>query len=130
MGTFKEAHLRWVDRVRGIVAGREKVTEQEIVGHTECALGKWYYGGGERQLRNLAEFRAIDAPHQQFHHAVRATVGARNGGNLAGARAKAELVERISHEIVAALDQLARRVSATDAAGERRRTGAPISRAA
>jgi methyl-accepting chemotaxis protein len=108
---FKQAHLRWVDRLNEMLAGRLALQESEVASHVDCILGKWYYGRGQTDLGDLPEFRAIEEPHTHMHEVVRSTVAGYNRGDRKAAEASLSEVKRLSRQIVEDLDRLERRAS-------------------
>lgn len=103
---FKLAHLRWVDQLTNMLAGKVKLSENQVATHTKCLLGMWYYKRGQIDFGGRPEFIAIEAPHTKLHQVVRAAVRAYNAGNRAEAEKGLKETERLSKEIVAALDRL------------------------
>ncbi|NJN95221.1 MAG: HAMP domain-containing protein [Anaerolineales bacterium] len=103
---FKQAHLRWADRLNKLLAGQVTVNEHELDSHTDCLLGQWYYKQGKDLCGNEPEFKAIEEPHRRMHETVRQVVVAHNRGDHKSAKAGVEEVKRFSHEVVARLNQL------------------------
>jgi hypothetical protein len=103
---FKHAHLRWVDQLRDMLAGKIKLSEAQVTSHKQCILGAWYYRRGQIDFGNQREFIAIEEPHIRMHEFVRATVQAFNTGNRENAQKGLQETERLSKEIVTALDRL------------------------
>ncbi|OIO69242.1 MAG: hypothetical protein CO186_12860 [Zetaproteobacteria bacterium CG_4_9_14_3_um_filter_49_83] len=60
------AHLRWVARAEGLLAGLSLDKNQVPVMQTDCEFGQWYFGPG-RSLNKLASFRALEEPHELLH---------------------------------------------------------------
>lgn len=69
--TFKQAHLKWVERLQRAFSGLETILPQDVPAHTECSLGKWYYGIGKQKFGHFAEFEAIEPDHIQFHEILK-----------------------------------------------------------
>ncbi len=107
---YKSAHLRWVDRLRTMLAGYITIQVEEVASHTDCALGKWYYSQGKAEFDGNSEFAAIEAPHIQIHKAIQDAITAHNRGDSQAADAGFNAVKRYSAEIVAALDRLKHKV--------------------
>ncbi|MBF0256183.1 MAG: PAS domain-containing protein [Gammaproteobacteria bacterium] len=108
----KQAHLDWKRRARAFLDGRERLSQDQLVSHKNCVLGKWYYGTGLRKYANLAEMQAIEAPHAELHRKVREIVDQANLGKKQEAEQLFSQVERLSSQIVSQLDQLERKISA------------------
>jgi methyl-accepting chemotaxis protein len=115
---FKKAHLRWVDRVHGLLEGRDKWVAADVPDHHGCSLGKWYDAVGSARFGALAAFGAIEAPHESFHGAVRAVIEAHDRGDRNAAASAALDVERLSGDVVRHLGTLASQVVPGDAVTE------------
>lgn len=108
--TFKRAHLDWVARAESMLAGNSIIHEYEVTSHTECALGRWYFGRGQHEWGRLPEFQAIDAPHRAAHESLVVLVRAyERGQNKVAATALTDL-KRASQQVIDALDRLEQRV--------------------
>lgn len=105
---FKGAHLRWVERLKGMLAGKVMLEEHEVADHHGCVLGSWYYGRGMADFEELPEFLALEDPHVRIHEAVKEAVVKFNQGDEETARTKTNEAEVISREIVNLLDALER----------------------
>lgn len=103
---FKQAHLRWVHRLDEMLAGKATLQLGDVASHDDCILGQWIYGRGQVDFGGLPEFVALETPHVRLHQAVRSAVMAYNRGDRSTAEAGRNEAERMSHEIVAALDRL------------------------
>jgi len=103
---FKRAHLRWVERLEGLLFRGERIEEKELVSHKQCALGQWYYSFGVSQFGDLPEFKAIEPPHERLHKLAAEIHSLHKQGKKAQAEAKLSEVRAISKEIGAKLDQL------------------------
>ncbi|MEJ5252164.1 MAG: methyl-accepting chemotaxis protein [Armatimonadota bacterium] len=103
---FKKAHLKWVERLEGLVYRNINIPRQELVSHRECALGKWYYSFGMQNYGHIPEFRAIEPPHEKLHAIARQIVDCIDRGDRAQAERLLEQVRGVSKEIVAGLERL------------------------
>ncbi|GBC97419.1 Methyl-accepting chemotaxis protein 4 [bacterium HR16] len=103
---FKQAHLRWVERLEGLVYRGVKIPREELVSHHNCALGQWYYSFGVQRYGHLSEFRAIELPHEKLHTIARQIVDCIDRGDRAQAERLLEQVRGMSQEIVAGLERL------------------------
>lgn len=103
---FKQAHLRWVERLEGLVYRGVKIPREELVSHRNCALGQWYYSFGTQQYGHLPEFRAIEPPHEKLHAIAKQIVDCTDRGDRGQAERLLEQVRGASKEIVAGLERL------------------------
>lgn len=72
--------------------------------HTDCSLGRWYYGLGKREFGSRVEFKAIEADHIQFHNILR-EFAANGSGSHHGSQLVKEL-KSVSQRVASKLDQL------------------------
>jgi methyl-accepting chemotaxis protein len=103
---FKQAHLKWVERVEKMVHEGVMIPRSELVSHRQCALGQWYYTTGQATLGHLSEFQAIEPPHARLHQTAAQAVEAMEAGDKARAEQLLEEMHAISREIVSHLDAL------------------------
>ena len=108
---YKENHSQWIQRLNSMMSGKLVLNAADIVPHTGCALGKWYYGNGVEQFGNLSEFKAIESCHAQFHEAVLKAIEAYQRSERQKAAAFTKDAEKLSQEVIAALDYLAARLT-------------------
>jgi methyl-accepting chemotaxis protein len=103
---FKQCHVRWVDRLHDVVNGKLQMHQEDVDTHTECILGQWYTNRGRADYGHLPEFQAIERPHAQMHQKVIDVVAAHNRGDKQAAKAGVAEVDKLSQEVVAALNRL------------------------
>lgn len=63
----KSDHVIWKKRLADMVSGRESLNPDELADHTKCRLGRFYYGDGAAEYRNLPSFKALEEPHREVH---------------------------------------------------------------
>ncbi len=104
---FKQAHLKWVERVEKMVHEGVMIPRNELVSPQHCALGQWYYTTGKEALGHMPEFQAIEPPHARLHQIAKLAVEAMEGGNRVEAERLLEEMRGVSREIVGKLEALA-----------------------
>ncbi len=102
----KSAHIAWKEKIRNMLSGRSKISPSNLVDHTLCILGKWYYHEGKTKLGHLASFQAIEQPHIDMHKAVVAAVEAMHHNDHSLASEHAEKVYFLSSKIVSLIDAM------------------------
>ncbi len=102
----KSAHIAWKERIRSMLSGRSKIDKANLVDHTLCILGKWYYSEGQKKLGHLASFKAIENPHINMHKAVLNAVEAMHFKDQAAAQKHAETVYALSSQIVSLIEKM------------------------
>ncbi|WP_263769015.1 CZB domain-containing protein [Propionivibrio sp. SG131] len=109
-------HLLYKLDVYHVLTGASERTHSHFAEATECRLGKWYYEGeGREQYSQLDGFRAIEAPHTEFHRQGRAAVDAYHAGDTAAGSSAIEQMEKASAAVLESLERVAR--SGEQAAG-------------
>ena len=48
------------------------INARDVPTHTNCSLGRWYYGVGRSEFGGNREFTAIEAQHIKFHDLLKA----------------------------------------------------------
>ncbi|MFQ3610195.1 MAG: methyl-accepting chemotaxis protein [Fimbriimonadales bacterium] len=104
---FKQAHLRWVERVEKMVYEGVMIPRNELVSHKNCALGQWYYSVGMATLGHLQTFKDIEPLHARLHQIASLAVDAMEKGDKSSAEHLLAEMRGISQQIVAGLDRLA-----------------------
>ncbi len=98
--TFKQAHLKWVDDLKAMLAGRKEIVEEQVIDHTECLLGKWMVNQEGNQLSEHEAFIALVEPHQIMHQHCRLVVSKFTQGDFQGAQESLSEMETYSKEII------------------------------
>ncbi len=104
---FKQAHLKWVERVEKMVYEGVMIPRNELVSHKNCALGQWYYSVGMATLGHLQSFKDIEPLHARLHQIASLAVDAMEKGDKTTAESLLAEMRGISQQIVAGLDRLA-----------------------
>lgn len=104
--TFKKAHLKWAERVERAAAGAETLHADQVPAHTDCSLGRWYYGLGKREFGSHPEYQAIEADHIRFHELLREFAANQKNGHHAAGMVKE--IKQLSARVGEKLEQLKR----------------------
>jgi methyl-accepting chemotaxis protein len=83
-------HLNWRFRIRNFLDGKETLTVEQAIDHTQCDLGKWFYAEGKNKYGHLSNIQLFEEEHITLHRIVREIVQAKE----AGASDKAEALYR------------------------------------
>jgi methyl-accepting chemotaxis protein len=102
----KSAHIAWKEKIRNMLSGRTKIAKNNLIDHTMCVLGKWYYGEGFKKIGHLSSFKAIETPHKKMHEAVLNAVQAMENKDLILANTYAEQVYQLSSDIVSLIEKM------------------------
>lgn len=99
-------HLLWVQRLRAMLLGRERIRAEDVTDHTQCRLGRWYYGVGQQRCGHLGAFRKLEEPHRRVHQAASRAVEAWNAGRRDEAERSLQEVIAFSEQVLAILAEL------------------------
>ncbi len=102
----KTAHFSWKTRVRGFLSGRTPMSENEVVSHQDCKLGRWYYGGGQQRYAHLPAIKQIEKPHEQLHKTIAEIIKAKQQGEHERAAFLLKQLDECSDQVVGHLDTL------------------------
>jgi len=106
----KTAHTAWKARLRNFLDGKSHLSQDQALSHHQCDLGKWYDGEGKQRFGHLAEFKAIERPHEQIHALIKQVIDLQEKGDQQGAESVFNDVSQISEQIVRQLDALSQAV--------------------
>lgn len=87
--------------------------------HHGCRFGKWYDALTDETLKTSDAYRRINDPHLRVHRHGKEALAKFQSGDLPTAVAAAGKMEEASHEVFAALDEMATVLS-------RRRRSPPV----
>lgn len=60
-------HVVFVNKIRNFITHNIPLNEDEVIDHTKCRLGRWYYSEGIAKFGNIPEFKSIEKPHEKLH---------------------------------------------------------------
>ncbi|MBN2864932.1 MAG: response regulator, partial [Thiotrichales bacterium] len=71
-----KAHLGWKSKIRSFIDGADiGVTYENAIDHTACALGKWYYGEGQK-LMDIPIMKTLGEEHMVMHRLIKTIMDA------------------------------------------------------
>lgn len=109
--TARMRHASWKSRLRGVLDGKETMSESEATSPRDCALGKWLYSDGLQSFGSIPAMKTLESTHKEMHAAVRTVLRALNSGDKPGAEREFKTVSSLSEKIVQLLDEIERQVS-------------------
>ncbi len=110
----KVAHNMWKLKLLKFIEGELEMDPSELVDHTQCYLGKWYYSVGKEHCGHLDSFKAIEAPHVELHRLAREIYELKKSGKEQEAAERLIRVKEVAGEIVSNLDRLKAECSRSD----------------
>jgi methyl-accepting chemotaxis protein len=102
----KNAHKMWRLRVQKLLMGTEHLTEEEVVSHKDCKLGKWYYGDAVSICGNNHLYSELGKQHENMHLTVKKIARLWNGGNQNEAQELAPKVYVLSDKVIQLLTEM------------------------
>lgn len=99
-------HLLWRWKIYNLLLGFEKIDEKTIASHTDCRLGKWYYGTAKRLFGDTEAYRSIEAPHIRVHELAKEAAQAYNEGNKNRAEECLQELAHASEAVIATLETM------------------------
>jgi len=107
----KVDHITRKMRLSTMVMGGEMMTEKDHNDHTECRLGKWYYGIGQEKYKHNQAFQQMEAPHARVHAIGKEIAGLVNQGQMDVARQKIIEIEASSKQLFENINKLLEEVN-------------------
>ena len=105
LANIEELEIKF--EVYKVLMGLSSLRAADLPTHAQCRLGLWYYGDeAAASFRMNAEFRAIEAPHEEVHRYAAEAVELYHAGDRAGALQAALAMERANHAVVLGLQRL------------------------
>jgi hypothetical protein len=106
--TAKFDHLVYKFDIYKVFLGVSNKTAKEFADHTDCRLGKWYYGGdGRHCFAHLPGYRELEQPHMAVHHHGTAALDRLGLGNHDAAVAELKAMEEASQRVIDQLEKMA-----------------------
>ncbi len=105
IGDVKTAHLNWKINLEAVLAGRKKMQANEVTGHHDCLLGKWY-DSAQGDFTKTQLFKDIKTPHKAVHDTAQQIVSLYNQRNVTAAREKLKAFEEAREKLFDLLDTL------------------------
>jgi len=102
----KVAHSMWKLKLLKFLEGEQDMDPAELVDHTQCYLGKWYYSEGREHCGHLQSFRDIEAPHIELHRLAREIYELKRKGDFEEAKEKLLRIKDVARLIIYNLDRL------------------------
>ena len=97
------SHVIWNTKLRGFFDDTELISEDEIISHKDCNLGKWLSSEGMDKYSHILEIEEIQGLHIKFHEIVKQIVNMKSyGDTIFPERGLAEL-KLVSRKIISLL---------------------------
>jgi len=104
----KVDHLIYKFEVYKVLFHLSQKSISDFAQHTECRLGKWYYGGeGKSCFSQLPGYQDIEQPHKMVHESALATLKANEANDIQSMLNNIGKMESASLEVLANLEKMA-----------------------
>lgn len=107
----KAKHYLFKSKMRAYINGPNKVSEQLLIDHTACSLGKWIKEVGKVNFVSLNEIKELDKVHQEMHNKAIEIVHLKKQGLNEQAIEKLNDIELIGIRIMNTIDDLSIKLS-------------------
>jgi len=111
--TAKADHINWKIRLTSMAMGVESIPDNELVDHTQCRLGKWYYSRGEEQLGDFEAFQQMEHPHARIHELGKDIAALASQGQTSAACQKIDEMDNYSQQLGVHIDKLLSEVNSS-----------------
>ena len=111
--TAKADHINWKIRLTSMAMGIEAIPDDELVDHTQCRLGKWYYGRGNEELGQHDAFQQMEHPHARVHELGKEIAALASQGQTSAACQKIDEMETYSQQLSVHIDKLLSEVNSS-----------------
>jgi methyl-accepting chemotaxis protein len=112
----KNDHIAFKRRVLDGVLGRTELKADGVPDHHNCRLGKWYDAISDKAISGKPAYSNLVTPHQEVHAAAKRALTHAAEGNLDGAFAAIDDMNKASVAVVTMLEILATELSAMEEA--------------
>lgn len=99
-------HALWKKKIVDFSMQRISLEPSQAGDHTQCRLGKWYYGDAGIRYACEDAYKRMEAPHRRVHESARKAAEIRLHDRHADISAYVNALEEASAEVVACLKQL------------------------
>jgi hypothetical protein len=104
----KVDHLIFKFEIYKVLFGLSQKSADQLLPHTECRLGKWYYGGeGHDCFSKLPGYAELEQPHITVHQAAKEALIAHADGNSSSMLNQLGRMEDASLQVLASLEKMA-----------------------
>ena len=105
IGEVKVAHMGWRTVLESVLAGVRTLDPSEVVSHTECNFGQWYFGSG-RDFAAIPAYQEMGIWHEKVHSVAREIVVLFNAGEKEAARRRMDAFVEAKEMMFSLLDEL------------------------
>ncbi|WP_261379443.1 CZB domain-containing protein [Denitratisoma sp. DHT3] len=112
LANLQEIGLKFA--VYQVFMGKAQLDPDDLLDHTTCRLGQWYYDGdGKERFSRLPGYREMEDPHKAVHQNAAQAVRLYQAGDMPGALAALAAMESANLTVMSHM----RRMLEADGAG-------------
>lgn len=104
LNVVKLDHILWKLNIYQVIYDKEH--DKDATSHSQCRLGKWFYGPSGKEFSSFDSFTRIEEPHKKVHNSGNAALANFNTGNIDRMSQHLEIMENSSNEVMYWIDQL------------------------
>lgn len=105
IGNVKLAHMGWRTNLEAVLANHKKMEPDQVVKHTDCAFGKWYFSEGKK-FSSYELYDEIGIHHERVHEQAMKVIERHNANDGPGAKAEMDQFLDAKEKMFDALDRL------------------------
>ncbi len=105
IGNIKLAHMGWRTNLEAVLANHKQMEPDQVVRHTDCAFGKWFFSEG-KQFSSNPLYDEIDVHHEQVHQQAMNVIQKHNANDANGAKLEMDKFLAAKDAMFEALDKL------------------------
>ncbi|MBU2631079.1 MAG: CZB domain-containing protein [Proteobacteria bacterium] len=105
IGNVKLAHMGWRTTLEAVLANHKKMEPDQVVAHTDCAFGKWYFNDG-KIFSSHSLYTQIGGFHESVHKQAMEVIRKHNANDKAGAKQEMDKFLSAKNSMFEALDRL------------------------
>ncbi len=105
IGNIKLAHMGWRTNLEAVLANHKQMEPDQVVRHTDCAFGKWFFSEG-KQFSSNPLYDEIGARHEQVHQQAMNVIQKHNANDANGAKLEMDRFLSAKDAMFTALDKL------------------------
>lgn len=107
---IKTEHKLWKWWLFSFMFGIINLTEEQILDHTQCRLGKWYYSIENPKVIQLKSYKDLESPHARLHSLAKEIFWNIKNNKIEEAERGLTELENLSNQIVNLLDILEKEI--------------------
>ena len=106
----KLKHVSWKEKLKSFLEGKAGLTEQEVVSHVDCQLGKWLYDEGLEKYKGVPEMQMLEGVHIRLHAAAKQLIDLKAAGQFKLAEKEFGRIRMLSEQLLSLLEMVEKKV--------------------